>query len=137
MKSKLSILKMALKQNLDLIHDFQEIITLEEKSVAEDNTEPIDIEYFKKFNTIQCAALETCMELLEKHEPKLQEMEKAKQAENSANKSIAKPKVTSSPTRTKPEKQESSKPIKKDIDIAMDLFAAFDEDEGKNNEETT
>ena len=135
MNSKLSGLKIALKQNLDLIHDFQEIIALEEKSVTEEHTEPIDVEYFKKFNTIQCTALETCMKLLEKHESKLQEMEKSKQTEIRANNSAAKPKETATPTRTKPKKQEAPKPKNKDIDIAVDLFAAFDEDEGKNNEE--
>lgn len=136
MKSNLTSLRYSIKQNLELIRDFQELIELEEKSVTEENTEPVDITYFKKFNTIQLAALETCQQLLDKHEAALKE-EETRQAE-ARKQATAQSAKERRATTGAVEKTANVK--KREIAEAIDLFADFEnsaeapEEEGSDDQ---
>lgn len=126
MSLNLNTLKQGVKQNLELIGQFEELIALEEKSTAE-GSEPIDMTFFKKFNTIQHAALDTCMKLIEKHEAVIKQEAKDKEAKakrEAENKEAAAKKAAEAKEKAEEDKR------KKEAEAGVqDLFSAFDEEE--------
>lgn len=128
MSLNLNSLKQGVKQNLELIGQFEELIALEEKCVAE-GSEPIDMTFFKKFNTIQHTALDTCMKLIEKHEAVIKQEQEVKDKEAKAKKEAENKEAAAKKAAEAKEKAEEDKRKKEAEAGVQDLFSAFDEEE--------